>query len=207
MKNRMKMRMALLLSTVLSLGTFVFVAPAADPGDTKVEADQGLVQNTNEYKPSTSAEDCAACKKNLEMIGAAIQAYRKENKDVPNWLSDLVPKYLADTNLLICPVTIQTGRLSAFGVLDPKVRSSYLYEFTPTPIPAIVKGAWPGPMMTMRQWKRQQMGLVGSDVPIVRCLLHHPALNLSFGGKIYESPVLWEESFTDVVGRDAFSPH
>jgi hypothetical protein len=203
----MKMRTALLLSTVLSGGTFVVAAQAADPKDTKVVADQGLLQNANEYKPSTSAPDCAACKKNLEMIGAAIQAYRKENKDIPNWLSDLVPKYLADTNLLICPVTIQTGRLSAFGVLDPKVRSSYLYEFTPTPIPAVVKGAWPGPMMTMREWKRQQMGLVGSDVPIVRCLLHDPALNLSFGGKIYESPVLWEESFADVVGREAFSPH
>jgi hypothetical protein len=206
MKNLMKMRTALLLLTVLS-GAFVVVAQAADPKDAKVVADQGLLQNTNEYQPSTSAADCAACKKNLEMIGAAIQAYRKENKDVPNWLSDLVPKYLADTNLLICPVTIQTGRLSAFGVLDPKVRSSYLYEFTPTPIPAVVKGAWPGPMMTMREWKRQQMGLVGSDVPVVRCLLHEPALNLSFGGKIYESPVLWEESFADVVGREAFSPH
>jgi hypothetical protein len=32
-------------------------------------------------------------------------------------------------------------------------------------------------------------------------------LNLSFGGKIYESPVLREESFADVVGREAFSPH
>lgn len=202
----------MLLSTVLSGVALVVATQAADPnqksdpGGAQV-ASQGLLQNTNEYSPSTKAADCAACKKNLEMIGIAIQAYRKENKDIPNWLSDLVPRYLADTNLLICPVTLQTGRLSPYGILDPKVHSSYLYEFAPTPIPEVVKGAWPGPQMTLREWKRQQMGLVGSDVPVVRCLLHDPALNLSFGGKVYESPVLWEEGFTDVVSREALSPH
>jgi len=92
-------------------------------------------------------------------------------------------------------------------VLDPKIYSSYLYEFTPTPIPEVVKGAWPGPQMTMREWKRQQMKLVGPEVPLVRCLLHEPALNLSLGGKVYESPVFWELNFTNVAKLEAFSPH
>jgi hypothetical protein len=164
--------------------------------------------NTNDYKPSTDRNEAAVCTKNLEKINTAIEAYRKDSKDVPNWLSDLVPKYLADTNVLICPVTTRTGLQSAFGVLDPKIHSSYLYEFTPTHIPEVVKGAWPGPKMTMREWKRQQMKLAGSGVPLMRCLLHEPALNLSVGGKVYESPVFWELNFTNSDTKlEDFSPH
>src|ERR1700674_215065 len=102
-------------------------------------------QNPNQYKPSIDKEESGACKKNLEKINAAILAYRKDHEDVPNWLSELVPKYLTDTNLLICPATTRTGQQSPFGVLDPRIYSSYLYEFTPTPIPEVVKGAWPAP--------------------------------------------------------------
>ena len=164
--------------------------------------------NTNDYNPSTDRVEAAACTKNLEKINAGIEAYRKDNHDDPNWLSDLVPKYLADTNVLICPVTTRTGLQSAFGVLDPKIHSSYLYEFTSTDIPEVVKGAWPGPKMTMREWKRQQMKLAGKEVPLVRCLLHEPALNLSVGGKVYESPVYWELSFTNSTTKlEDFSPH
>jgi hypothetical protein len=164
--------------------------------------------NTNEYNPSTDKSEASACKTNLDKINSAIQAYRKDNNDAPNWLSELVPKYLTDTNLLICPVTTRTGLQSAFGVLDPRIYSSYLYEFSPMDIPEVVKGAWPGPKMTMRDWKRQQMKLAGSEVPLVRCLLHEPALNLSIGGKVYESPVLWELSFTNSTTKlEDFSPH
>jgi len=164
-------------------------------------------QNVNEYKPSADKDESAACKKNLARINDAIAAYRRDHQDVPNWLSELVPKYVADTNLLICPVTARTGQKSPYGVLDPGIHSSYLYEFTPTPIPEVVKGAWPGPKMTMREWKRQQMKLVGAEVPLVRCLLHDPTLNLSIGGKVYESPLFWELNFTNEAGLRAFSPH
>ena len=163
--------------------------------------------NPNPYEPSKDKEESTACRKNLEKIKAAIDAYRKDHGDVPNWLSDLVPQYLSDTNLLVCPVTKRTGHLSAFGMLDPKVYSSYLCEFTPTPIPEVVKGAWPGPAMTMRDWKRQQMELAGDQVPLIRCLLHDPALNLGIGGTIYESQVYWELNFTNQAGLKALSPH
>ena len=163
--------------------------------------------NTNEYNPSTDKDECATCQKNLEKISAAITAYRKDHHDEPDWLSDLVPKYLADTNVLICPVTVRTGRQSPFGLLDPKIRTSYLYEFTRTPMPEVIKGAFPGPKMTMREWKQQQMKVVGSEVPLVRCLLHDPALNLSVGGKVYESQVYWELNFTNVAKLEDFSPH
>ena len=38
-------------------------------------------------------EDKAACLKHLKQIYEAIQSHRREHKDIPNWLSDLVPKY------------------------------------------------------------------------------------------------------------------
>ncbi len=162
--------------------------------------------NPYSYEPSTNKADVDGCKQNLEKIAAAIVAYRKDHKDIPNWLSDLVPQYLP-AEALICPVTKKTERLSPYGALDPKLRCSYLYEFPPTPITDVIKGAFPGPMMTTRRWKRQQMGVVGSEVPITRCLLHNPVLNLSFGGRIYESPMLWEDNFLDVARMEDFRPH
>src|SRR2546427_1874290 len=183
-------------------------AKARQPGATvRAEAQSVAVvtvapaANTNDYNPSTDRVEAATCTKNLEKINAAIEAYRKDNHDDPNWLSDLVPKYLADTNVLICPVTTRTGLQSAFGVLDPKIHSSYLYEFTPTDIPEVVKGAWRGPKMTMREWKRQQMKLAGQGVAVVRCLLHEPALNLAVGGRGYESTVYLELNFTNLTTR------
>jgi hypothetical protein len=225
MKIIMKMQFKLLLPIVMGGICVLAIAQEskskqsvpADKTPQPASAEQAKAQstavvtpavNTNDYNPSSDRSDAAACTKNLEKINVAIEAYRKENPDVPNWLSDLVPKYLADTNVLICPVTKRTGLQSAFGVLDPRLRSSYLYEFTPTDLPEVVKGAWPGPKMTMRGWKRQQMKLAGPDVPLVRCLLHEPALNLSVGGKVYESPVFWELNFTNsTIKLEDFSPH
>jgi hypothetical protein len=161
--------------------------------------------NPFRYEPSAEKAYAEGCCKNLEKISAAILAYRKDHKEVPNWISDLVPKYLSEESL-ICPVTKKTERLSPFGALDPKLRCSYLYEFPPTPITEVVKEAFAGPQMTTRDWKKQQMGIVGSEVPIVRCLLHNPVLNLSFGGRIYESPMFWENNFLDVAKMEDFRP-
>ncbi len=58
--------------------------------------------------------DRQECIKQLEKVHQAIQAYRRDHKDLPNWLSDLVPKYITDTNLLVCPVTRRTGRTHAY---------------------------------------------------------------------------------------------
>lgn len=162
--------------------------------------------NPHKYAPSKDRADADGCRHKLEKVAGAITAYRKEHKDIPNWLSDLVPKHLAAEDL-ICPVTTKTDGLSPFGALDPKLRCSYLYEFCPTPITATVKSAFPGPMMTNREWKRQQMGVVGSDVPIVRCLLHNPVLNISFGGRVFESPMIWEQMYLDVARMEDFRPH
>jgi hypothetical protein len=150
------------------------------------------------------AEDKEACIRNLKLIYEAIQAYRADHKELPNWLSDLVPQYINDANILICPACKRTGQSDASALSDPKIPSSYFFEFCPVPLgPREVPN---GLSKTRREWKRRQMGLAGSVVPIVRCW-HHPAvLNLAFDGKIYESPPNWETLLTNEMNVAELTP-
>jgi hypothetical protein len=143
-----------------------------------------------------AAEEKEACSRNLKVIYDAIQAYQFDHKDLPNWLSDLVPDYLSDGNVLICPVCRRTGRNEAPPLADPKLACSYVFEFSPVPVASVLAGE---PSHTRREWKRRQMGLVGAAVPIVRCRLHNPMLNLGFNGSIYDSPSQWELTFTNRI--------
>ena len=146
-----------------------------------------------------AAEEKEGCINNLRVIYDAIQAYQFDHKDVPRWLSDLVPDYLSDANVLICPVSRRTGKMEEPPLADPKIACSYLFEFSPVPVPGF-------PNHTRREWKRRQMGLVGSVVPIVRCRLHQQFLNLGFNGKIYESGAQWELGFTNRVNMSDLTP-
>lgn len=150
-------------------------------------------QNTSaEDKAKLAAEEKDGCSKHLTAIYEAIQAYQTDHKDLPNWLSDLVPQYISDPSILICPVSKRTGQAEIAMLSDPKISTSYLYEFCPVPVGAIAPGK------TRRDWKRRQMGLAGSIVPIVRCRRHGSiVLNLAFDGKIYESGSRWEDSLTN----------
>jgi hypothetical protein len=154
--------------------------------------------------PSRAADATPAdrdlCEKNLNSIFKAIQSYRAEKKDLPAWLSDLVPKYIKDPNTLICPVLKKTGAVNTLGVEDPKMSTAYLYEFADTPIPS---GIYGGSQRTMKEWKRRQMGIVGSKIPMVRCHNHQPnVLNLSFDGRVFEGPGGWESEIREVHTDD-----
>jgi thiol-disulfide isomerase/thioredoxin len=163
-------------------------------------ASSGQPQAAEPPKTGEDDPDRVACTAQLEKVYDAIQAYRRDHKDLPNWLSDLVPKYIPETNQLICPITKQTGRTHSFEHLkDPKMRNAYLYEFSTLPMGHV----WNGGQVRMRDFKRRQMGLIGGEVPIVRCHLHKPVLNLGFDGRIYESPMNWEENFKDYVDMSA----
>ena len=153
--------------------------------------------------PSRAQEEKEACTRNLKVIYEAIQAFQADHHDLPNWLSDLVPQYLADANVLICPVCRRTGQTEAPPLADPKLPSSYLFEFCPAPLGSAATNA---PTRTRREWKRRQMGLVGSQVPLVRCRHHTPVLNLAFDGRIFESPSLWELLFTNRVSAAELRP-
>jgi hypothetical protein len=176
------------ISTVLAFSLCTAVWPA------KV-----LAQEANQ-----AAQEKEVCIRNLKQIYEAIQAYRRDHKELPNWLSDLVPNYLKDKSVLTCPTSSRTGRIENFGLGDPKLPAvSYIYEFCDAEMGKIYDGG----RVKMREWKRRQMGLVGSAVPMVRCHLHSPVLNLSFDGKVYESPDTWEGVFNDVVNMDDLMPN
>jgi hypothetical protein len=144
--------------------------------------------NADSADVATMQAEREGCIKNLKLIYDAIQAYQMDHKDIPNWLSDLVPQYLSDANVLLCPVCRRTGETEASALADPKLPCSYLYEFCPLPLDQKFLAG----NATRRDWKRRQMGLVGSMVPIVRCRHHTPLLNLAYDGRIYDSPGSWE---------------
>jgi hypothetical protein len=151
---------------------------------------QSSATDANAKRDTEEKDDCV---RNLKLIYAAIQAYKFEHKDVPNWLSDLVPQYLADTSVLICPVCKRTGETETSPLADPRVPSSYVYQFSPVPLEKNYAN-W-----TWRDWKRRQMGLVGSSVPLVCCRHHGVVLNLAFDGRVYESSGPWESLLTNQI--------
>ena len=126
------------------------------------------------------------CTQNLLAIGESIQAYQKENKDFPEWLSDLYPKYLADSNILICPADVDKGKVLYTLNTDPKMPMSYGYQFH----------------SKYRQDKRHQRLMYGDVIPLVRCRHHEnenfECLNLSFAFNIYTSAATWEEAPEDM---------
>jgi hypothetical protein len=119
--------------------------------------------------------------------------------DLPNELGDLQPQFLSDNRYFVCPTARRLGLTSAdLTEWGASGQTTYDYEFGRNPIPKVMAGGSPS---TMREWKQLQMGLIGSDVAMVRCHTHEKAsLELSFGGRIYESAGLdWEPNFKDVV--------
>ncbi|PWU16569.1 MAG: hypothetical protein C5B50_13315 [Verrucomicrobia bacterium] len=144
--------------------------------------------------PSRSIEEKEACTRNLKVIFSAIEAYKADHKELPNWLSDLVPQYLPDTNVLTCPVCRRTGRFEGPPLADPKISSSYLFEFCPLPLTSSNTNV---SRHTRREWKERQMELAGPIVPVVRCRHHDPVLNVAFDGRIYDSPTSWEALLTN----------
>src|SRR6516225_5664672 len=119
--------------------------------------------------PDLVATEKEICTKNLKLIFDGIEAYQKDHKDLPNWLSDLVPDYLPDANVLVCPVCRRTGQIEKPPLADPNIASSYLFEFCPA---ELGNGAPANPKATRREWKQRQMSVVGPIVPIVRCRHH-----------------------------------
>ena len=131
------------------------------------------------------------CTQNLAAIGAAIQTYQKVHNDLPEWLSDLHPKHLADANLLICPADTRDGQPVFTSNTDPKMSVSYGYQFHPK----------------YRTLKNEQRSVYGDAIPLVRCRHHEnqgvECLNLSFSYKVYTSSRAWEYTPEDMYGSHA----
>ena len=153
------------------------------------------VPNGDAPLPPGMLAEKAQCCTNLLKIHAAIMAYRKDHQQMPDWLSDLVPNYLSDTNVFLCPVQVATGATSSWWlpIDDPKIATSYSYEFsalTNNKFSDIYGLSLAGD--TMKTWKTRQLARYGSVVPVLRCSLHGPVLNVTFAGELVETPAAWE---------------
>jgi hypothetical protein len=148
------------------------------------------------------ADEEEECLRNLEKIQAAIMAYRKDHQKMPDCLGDLVPAYLSDTNCLICPVEARTKeKPDLSGMKDPKIMSSYLYEFSAMTniFPDPYGLAAPGD--TMQAWKEKQLIRYGAIVPLVTCVLHQERIHVTFGGERMKSgDGRWEDEAEKKLG-------
>ena len=134
-------------------------------------------------------QDMQGCAQKLREINEAIGKYRREKRRVPDWLSDLVPEYLAAEKLL-CP---DDPRHEARNFVDPNLPCSYDYECCSAPVK-------PGHEVTCRQWKAAQIKRFGTVAPLIRCHNHGDKhMNLSMDGRVYLSPLRWESLFVSYV--------
>lgn len=114
------------------------------------------------------ANNARVCRSHLEKIRDALHTYQTDHGDIPAWLSDLYPRYLSDAEILLCPADADRGNPIYPDGKDPKLPSSYLYEFHPL---------W-------RAEKDAERRAYGDGTPLVRCWHHNPVVDLTYGGTI-----------------------
>jgi hypothetical protein len=141
---------------------------------------------------SYESQDKEQCTRNLKLIFDALQAYQVDHKELPHWLSDLVPQYVNDANVFICPVCKRTGQTEDSPLADPKLASSYIYLFSPAPLDT--KFSYKGDFKTHRELSAGLQKNLGTIVPIVRCLHHRIKLELSLEGSVNESTLMLEST-------------
>ena len=165
------MKLVLTLGIVLSV--LITFAPVAEVRAQTSSADLEEAQNR---------KNIDICTQNLLTIGKVLEAYQKAHGDLPDWLSELYPKYLPDANLLLCPADENGGTPIFTGNADPKMPVSYGYQFHPE----------------YRELKSGQRQVYGDAMPLVRCRHHKnqpfDCLNLSFAFKVYPSSHVWENT-------------
>ncbi len=143
--------------------------------------------------PPRDASEKEECYTNLERIYAAILAYRKDHGQMPDWLSDLVPHYLSDTNCLVCPALARTGvSIRTWLTTDPKIITSYSYEFSAQANQYQDPLGLAAPGDTMKSWKTKQLAHYGNLVPVLRCAAHGEVLNITYAGQRWETDTSWE---------------
>ena len=137
-------------------------------------------------------------KENMLKIHRAIFSYFRDHGDLPDYLSDLVPKYLPDSDVLISPKEKRTGKSVLYGREDPKLQVSYIYEFNAAIAPEAFNRNRENPL-TCKEWKLMQLKQYGLITPMLRCHLHSPVLNVAYSGDFYESGLLWENDSGPMV--------
>jgi peroxiredoxin len=142
---------------------------------TSVSADAPAEKPSEDLIMERRKKNIEICAQNLVAIGEAVEAYKKEHGDFPEWLSELHPKYLPDANLLLCPADELGGKPIFTSNADPKMPVSYGYQFHPE----------------YREMKSEERFVYGDVIPLARCRHHKnqafTCLNLSFAFKVFWS--------------------
>jgi len=127
------------------------------------------------------------CAQNLIAIGKALQTYKKEHANFPEWLSELQPKHLTNPDALICPADEDQGVPILSYDTDPNLPVSYNYDCDSE---------------YYQQWLKHERHVYNGANPIVRCphhanldvdstLISTLYLNLSFSSNVYLSDAFW----------------
>jgi hypothetical protein len=105
--------------------------------------------------------------------------------------------------VFVSPLFRRTGKEALYGNEDPHVTTSYIYEFSAKPVPKAILSAVPSlsPGTTMREWNTRQLAEFGPVVPILRCFLHDPVLNVTSDGEFFESGAYCETDATTMQLR------
>lgn len=161
--------------------------------------------------PAAPRDVAGQCTRQLQAIGRALAAYRRDHGELPPQLSDLYPGYLTDRKRLHCPADPSPGEPGLEGKVpapiappsDSRLPISYSYTMstviphatfgTPSLGPSRGPWSWRAQMLEQREW-------YGEWVPVVRCW-HHVAvdrvyretgvLNLTLSGQVYRSTGAW----------------
>jgi beta-lactamase regulating signal transducer with metallopeptidase domain len=187
--------LAVLLLAALAMFTLTdtqTAAPANAPGEAPDAEATTVKPIATAPSQELLAQESEIDRQHLQRIYKAIQAYYKDRRDLPNWLSDLVPQYLPDAAVLISPVETRTGKSVLFGREDPKIHTSYIYEFNAGPAAEQFNRGRSVPL-TCKEWKLMQLPKFGLVTPLLRCHLDKPVLNVAYCGVIYETGLLWED--------------
>lgn len=168
------------------------------------------------FKRTTDPEARAGCEVNLTKISDALRQYREKHNRLPDGLSDLVPEFIHNRDVLVCPYVRKTGQVSEWRKrLNPQPGQDrltyYYYEFCLKPLSGVAPA---NSGKTYRDYKVAQSNLLGEVVPIVRCLAHSPFLNLPYNGLIFENISAidnhdmdyWEENFAHLYPHELLQP-
>jgi prepilin-type N-terminal cleavage/methylation domain-containing protein len=96
-----------------------------------------------------------ACISNLHQIGLALSMYRQDYEDLPPHLSVLVPDYVTDASILVCPNDPTHGQFAGTDRMEGTLylASGVSYDYIPRWSVAVTLGWWQvGPPFGPGEW-------------------------------------------------------
>lgn len=144
------------------------------------------------------AEDRAQDIAQMKRVWEALMAYKTDRGALPEKLGDLVPKYLANAKDLKSPRDDGQQENGPLTLKEEKHPSSYGYEWGPQRFRNL----------TFSEVKTCQVEEYGTVVPLLRCFLYGPVLNISHAGDFYETDTNWEISpaVEEIIAKRGLGP-